>query len=896
MYARLWWKEARQLWPISVFLVLAAAVSQVLLLNFAGREVQEGALAFLALGWTYLYTVAVGAGAFAGEREASTLRLLDILPADRRTVWAGKVSFAFATTLGLALLLLTMAAAGSEGWAGPKAESSLWALLELGTAVLAALGWGLLCSALSNNAVRAAVAAVCLGGITNWPAVAGRLVLLTEGRGTAFEMPYELILGQLVIALLTLLASFLAFTRQSGARRSRLRWGIQSPIVLTWAGPSRPRWVDRPFPSPVGLAKAKESLPLFELEMEGNQAVEAPALDEPRPRSWIAEARAMTWQTLGEGRSTRWILLVPIVLAPLLLIAGHVGFLWFNLVTTVVALTAGVSVFNLENRARTHRFLAYHGARPGLVWLVKLAVWSIGLAIVWGVLTAAVTFYHVPGRPQTLKEWIPLVLPLPLGFAAGQLCGMAIQRGITAWVVAMIATLALAVPGAALVEWLMLPVMGVLAVAPVAMLAVSWAWSDDWLFDRPAPGRWLRLGSILAGMLLVLLGGYAGSRAWGVPDASPMRAPLAWIVAAPTPRTADQNAASLYRKAGGQLFGRAATTPESLDQYRDAIELIRRAAAQPECWFTDPERITISSALDVPLMDALAGWVTVAARDRLQHRDLAGAWNDIVVLIRMAHHLGEGAVIRPAVKALAIEEHALDLAMEWASAPGQTPERLRAALATYRDLPRVTLPSEVVRAEAQLVDRSLEHFDDALIKMLNESSDVSTVGHAVQSKIWSTVVALPWERVRARRTARRLFNAAERDAVLEPWRGPRNTTANGDWNDPELDYELKSTPLLNVLLPSIGAYLDTDTRNVVARRALVQVLAIRAWQLRHDGRFPDRLDELVPEELPSLPVDPYSGKPFVYVPESPTAQTRFSSSGHNLNYTIRPAQSVPDRG
>ena len=41
-------------------------------------------------------------------------------------------------------------------------------------------------------------------------------------------------------------------------------------------------------------------------------------------------------------------------------------------------------------------------------------------------------------------------------------------------------------------------------------------------------------------------------------------------------------------------------------------------------------------------------------------------------------------------------------------------------------------------------------------------------------------------------------------------------------------------------------------------------MAVREWQLRHDGRFPDRLDDLVPDELPILPLDPYTGRPFRY--------------------------------
>ncbi len=63
----------------------------------------------------------------------------------------------------------------------------------------------------------------------------------------------------------------------------------------------------------------------------------------------------------------------------------------------------------------------------------------------------------------------------------------------------------------------------------------------------------------------------------------------------------------------------------------------------------------------------------------------------------------------------------------------------------------------------------------------------------------------------------------------------------------------------------VSDFLQADEQNEVARRALVQVFAIRAWQLKHDGGFPASLDVLVPEELPSLPIDPYSGRPFGFV-------------------------------
>ena len=44
----------------------------------------------------------------------------------------------------------------------------------------------------------------------------------------------------------------------------------------------------------------------------------------------------------------------------------------------------------------------------------------------------------------------------------------------------------------------------------------------------------------------------------------------------------------------------------------------------------------------------------------------------------------------------------------------------------------------------------------------------------------------------------------------------------------------------------------------------MQILALRVWQLSHGDQFPDSLNSLIPEELPILPDDPYSGRAFGY--------------------------------
>jgi hypothetical protein len=58
------------------------------------------------------------------------------------------------------------------------------------------------------------------------------------------------------------------------------------------------------------------------------------------------------------------------------------------------------------------------------------------------------------------------------------------------------------------------------------------------------------------------------------------------------------------------------------------------------------------------------------------------------------------------------------------------------------------------------------------------------------------------------------------------------------------------------------AYCDIET----CRRAALLQIALAMFRLDHDV-YPDRLSELVPDYLDSLPTDPYSGDPFQFEPQ-----------------------------
>jgi ABC-type transport system involved in multi-copper enzyme maturation permease subunit len=872
MYLRLWWKDARQFWPIWSFLVLAAGLTQILLVHFAGTKERGYLLVGLAMGWTCLYAFAVGAAAFAGERETGTLRLLDVLPASRRVVWLGKVSFALVSTIGLALILLALAVVGTPTFPDPQRGvndqnpmRTLSLVLTLSLVIGQAMAWGLFCSAILPNALLAAVLAIVLTSIPHMVTLDGW-----------FSTPAERLAGDVGLAVVPLVASLIAFTWGRRRRRLPLNLRLRSPIEVTWTGRRRAS-ADRP-PAPVSApdepaAPAAAPTPTIAAPRPVIAAAQWTA-DRPRPRSRAAELWSLIRQTLREGRSTWLFLLALGLVCPALFLISPENPPAPFLVTwnAIIALAAGASVFGLENRRRTYRFLVHHGARPGLVWLAKLATWCFGMALIWAPLVYLIAVgagvRTSPGDTGDSVVVTLFCLHLPLVFAVAVLCGMAISRGITAGVVALVIALLLALAQGGLLAIKMMPTWG-LAVLPLAFLAVTWAWSGDWLLDRPAPGRWVRLGLMLAGVLAASFGGYTAWRAWSVADVGPIPMPSAWA-AASTPLPDDRDAAPLYREAARRLnlapaastaagVGRGAPKPPDLAEDREALDLIRRASARPDCRLLDPGRATLLTRFDLPPILDLADAVGAHARGRLASGDLAAAWDDILILLRMARHMSGPATMHMSLASLAIERPALELAQEWARAPGQTPDRLHAALSAYRGLPAVTPPAEIIRGEGLLVERSIDLPVDDLVDW-----KVETTGTKVASP-WELLVldliATPWERARARRVNRLMTAEAARLAAIEPWQRPAGPFAHG--GDARF-FEQERHTLLFLLQTNAWSYEQFADRTEVERRAVVYVLAVREWQLRHDGRFPDRLQDLVPDVLPSLPTDPYSGRPFLY--------------------------------
>jgi hypothetical protein len=300
---------------------------------------------------------------------------------------------------------------------------------------------------------------------------------------------------------------------------------------------------------------------------------------------------------------------------------------------------------------------------------------------------------------------------------------------------------------------------------------------------------------------------------------------------------------------------------------RQVLSYIHQAAERTECRFLDPAKLSLNNdTLDLPPMRELAQVVIEEFHARMNQRDLADAWEEFEVLIKMAHHLSELSIQAPAVQALDLEIEAIRLARQWALDPRQTPERLHAAIAAYEKLPKLVSGDQVVEGEARLTERTIDQIDEYGIVQLNHRSQSDAGLPSFTAILYARLISPPWERERARRLSRLMFGALAKLATLEPFQQTHSDSIQMyALYDPRTIYS--SSPLLKLVAPPTNSYLSREDTARTHRRALIQTMAIRAWQLRHNGEFPERLEDLVPAELSALPLDPYSGKLFRYAPE-----------------------------
>ena len=879
MLIRIWWKEMRSLAPIMATLALTLMVLQWFLLAYGGADMRRGVLVPIALGWAALYALVAGAASFAGEREVRMMGFLDALPVGRGMLWLGKASFAVGSSLlvGVAFRLISLL-----GWDWVSVNPLLtfprvdlfFALLLVEAAI-----WGLVWSSLSKNAITAGIlaiitttATVSLGSILGWNAADQQFGKLDSG---TVEIRLGLIAAGLVVSYLVLDRELNGWLPPRHQRATDVTPRLAAvPVEARWTGWSI--W--------------------------------------PSPGFW-----SVSWQTVREGRSTWWLSLAIVSILPgFVALIAQPSFSGGGLLIVLIYLALliqGTSVFGLENSGGTRQFLDNQAVRPRMVWAAKVTTWGFGLVIffaIFALVSVLILMFGQTGGMSDggIRDSTGLIVALAIAadtFAVGMVGGMIFTRRITAVMVSFLALLVITVPQMALFTADMIPAWS-LGLTPLILLGISFLWAGDWLAVRGDLRRWSRLTVLGIVPTVGLCLWYVGGRAWGIPDIGPdnleTNNPAVWNSSTHDAYVQlerqlvrpelgpESNPVDLVVAADLVRRGWSTASPEVVATWKANTALIdqaRRLAARPEAVPCYDMPVGLSMSLldegeDTGLFPRMKLGATLLTWDGLERRsrgDFVGAWEDILAQYRMSVQAAGGArSIRDYYAAMRIAEGALQQALAWAREPNVPLDAVHAARLAIQEL-RLPDMTDVIRAESQRLEAALDLPTERWVDELTPTSrnrgaaDNDDTSAAFQRIINSWAIVPSWERERTRRILRSVTRIAldyarndhyERDGYLPFYPQNGRVRLSQSMPDPTLpkvsgvanrDVDYAVTPMADRVLGWIVNSEREYDRELTNRRGLDTILAIRSWQITHDGDAPVDLAQLVPGTMNAIPVDPF---------------------------------------
>lgn len=477
------WKEYREHRAVWLSLALAGSAGLYtlsvlmapggLLNTLAANE----SLRTVAVLFAWTYGLVCGSMLLANEVENGTLTFLDLMPARRGEIWLVKCLFGL---LLFALQLVVLAAFVLGLGIAETPRQLVWTLLSMVGSGLLALSWGMLFSARGEYVLNVIGLAI-VGQILGLAAASLLFVVLATAQqvlwGSASEIAGVVIICLAVLALLIapLYGSARIFTHVDRLRRNRS----------------------------ARSAKAREVLPFG--------------------TSWVR----LLWLSYAQmRRMLLGLTILALVLGFALPMLGPVG---WPMLTLLIGILCGVTVWSDEQFAASFRFLGDQRFPLGRVWTIKLgtrfALASFAAFVLLSPsLVMAVSHRIAEKFPnERIPFWSdllhcdligPIVPPgthltlwLLYGFTTGQLCGLLFRKSLVAGVVSLgTATMlvCLWIPsllGIGLHFW---QIIGV----PLALLVASRLLVSAWAADRlVARATFLRLGSSLAVAGLWTIGG-----------------------------------------------------------------------------------------------------------------------------------------------------------------------------------------------------------------------------------------------------------------------------------------------------------------------------------------------------------------------------------------------------
>jgi hypothetical protein len=290
---------------------------------------------------------------------------------------------------------------------------------------------------------------------------------------------------------------------------------------------------------------------------------------------------------------------------------------------------------------------------------------------------------------------------------------------------------------------------------------------------------------------------------------------------------------------------------EFLRAQQRGLALMRKAAAMPGCSFEHDYSLGIS--MPIPELVRLPHAATLLAYDALAKAadgDARGALDDVAAIYGAAGHISDPLLIAVLVATgidktgTKVLEDALSLATP---APADLARLNPPEEAYYRRAVRRAMATEDV-IFGMTTFASLAEGDQSVIDAASTMMNHFSVG----------ILASPFYRVfflEADLAAYRRVMHEMQQLAAKPY-----YEARPDWQALDASWKERRRGIVTALLAPatqkvVTAASEADAERLLARTAL----ALTAFKAK-TGAYPDKLDALVPDFLPRVPLDPFSGR------------------------------------
>lgn len=902
------WKEYRMLRGLWLASAIIAVVIQMMFAWALTQYRQDLINSLFTVAWSAAALYAVGAAItmFAAETEEHTRDYLRLLPGDWRPIFATKVVIAFASAvlLGMSLTLTGAWLAGAL----PSQRDALYILGVAGVAMLEFLAWGLLFSLWWKHPLLAAVAAMAAASFGAQWAI---LSTTSENNSWTAEAYVAAVPARLAICLVVFAvdvwlgrrwlypvpnakptsgraktASGAVAKAASGVERPRLKM-FGRLLWQTW----RESWKAILVALPLSIALVVvalipayvsnvhdflRTLPFF--------ALVSPAL-----------LGALAFRA-DQKRDHRLFLATHAAWPRYVWFARHVVWLGTVLLLGIVIYISGSWIMQSLFRGELQNYLDGHW-HYHTHWLGReFSTEAPGWAQAWRFEYMQATYVR-----GVATAWLAFLA----AYGIGQLCSMVFKQTVLAGFLAILLAVVLAAWSVLMYLWEMNPLWFVLPIGIGALLA-TWLLVPSWILQQNQLKLWLWPAAAIALPLIAVVTLLPATR---MAQLNRLTRGLSQFddpfVKLDAQRDESRNAASQtaleYERLGAQIdekdelilkHFRADVSHEKLAELAEQLtELTKR----PHCRIP-----SLHLLLGQPAGEYLKKLTVLLDREamRLQSQgELDLAFERLIAELRFLGHKLQNQLSWQFDHILRLytpggnykEFSGTDLfgtILDWAQAEGQTSERIKEAIialdraftelprprdAIYADRERVRriireeeppnsnfqlaaffnrLPGEQARAlrALDILTGQAWSYAATIEQLIHGTSQMEPYGAAKAGQLRNDLRATPWSNLYAispqmfdrdrygYRTANQIADACATSFLVA--------------NEFENSGNLRSM-------------LIEWTDFIVQARALSVQLALIAYSIDH-GAYPETLDALVPDYLPKMIHDPYSGEPFHY--------------------------------